>query len=98
MADKNVQELVNKVQELVRRNGGNLQQTFNRYASKRVAYGELDQEELETLLKDADVGNGLTRSTWASRIITRLDTDRNGRISYLELETILNNPNNLPAK
>jgi hypothetical protein len=45
--------------------------------------------ELEALLKDADVGNWLTRGSWADGIIAELDTDQDGYISAAEFEAVL---------
>ena len=39
------------------------------------------------LLSDAHVGNGVTRATWAKRIIDKLDTNGDSAISWDEFQS-----------
>lgn len=45
--------------------------------------------ELEYLLHDAEVGNRLTRAAWVRGVIDRLDTDKDGKISWDEFQSAL---------
>ena len=86
MADKYEEELKRKIEALTRRRfGGDYKRMFDRYANNGEGNGTLDEDELVELLEDADIGNGLTRRTWARGIINKLDRDRDARLSYVEL-------------
>ena len=79
------QELKDKVAALVAKDhGGDYAKAFAHYAG---ADGVVDRKELVKLLKDASVGNGLTRGVWADEIIKRFDTDGSGTISDQEFLT-----------
>jgi Ca2+-binding EF-hand superfamily protein len=83
------QELVEKVSKLVTdRFGGDFSRAFEHYDSGRKD-GRIDKAELEALLKDADVGNWLTRGAWAAGIIDALDADKDGTISAEEFQAAL---------
>jgi Ca2+-binding EF-hand superfamily protein len=60
---------------------------FQHYDNRKE--GKMSKAELAELLKDAGVGNWLTRSAWADGIISELDTDKDGSISAAELEAVL---------
>ena len=83
MADKKELELVAKVQGLVMdRFDGNYKSAFDHYGDG----GRMDEEGLERLLKDAGVGNFATRGSWTAAIMEKLDGDRDGFISFAELQ------------
>ena len=79
------QELSEKVRGLVnRRFGGDYKRAVQHYSKRRG--GVIDPDELLDLLKDAGIGNALTRSTWVRGIIDRFDKNHDGLISYTELQ------------
>jgi hypothetical protein len=83
MADSREQELVTKVRALVsNRFSGDYKSAFDYYAGG----SRMDEDGLERLLKDAGVGNFATRGTWTAAIMERLDGDRDGFISFGELQ------------
>ena len=83
-------ELIDKVQRLVRvRFQGNYKRAFDHYAGRRRDGGQIDRDELMVLLKDADIGNALTRTAWVSGIISKLDKNGDGLISFSELEALM---------
>ncbi len=61
--------------------------TFARYDAD--GNGKLDRDELTKMLTDAEVGNVFTRGTWVTSIIAAVDTDRDGMISWDELQAAL---------
>src|SRR3954465_9425864 len=82
-------ELRDKVGKLVRdRFAGDYQQAFDHYDCD-VKNGKISRNELTKLLADAEVGNWLTRSTWATGIIAELDKDGDGSISEAEFREVL---------
>ncbi|MDI1243573.1 MAG: EF-hand domain-containing protein [bacterium] len=83
MADAREVELVRKVQGMVaERFDGNYKTAFDQYGRD----GLMDEKGLERLLKDAGVGNFATRGTWTAAIMEKLDGDRDGFISFAELQ------------
>lgn len=91
--DKNEAELKDKIQALLLRKYGStsresMEKLFNVYDKNRN--GNIDKAELEQLLKDADIGNGLTRGAWANGIIEKIDTGRDKSISWREFDSIVN--------
>jgi len=83
MADAREAELVAKVRALVAgRFDGNYKTAFDHYGNG----GRIDVDGLGRLLKDAGVGNFATRGTWVAAIIDKLDGDRDGFISFAELQ------------
>ena len=85
--DQNVTELKTKVDALVTAKfGGNFKKAFESYDSDHD--GSIDKTELISLLKDADVGNAFTRTTWATKIIERLDKSADARIQWQEFESV----------
>ena len=89
--DDNVRELKTKVGSLVRHKfDGDYKRAFAHYDTNKD--GGIDKSELVQLLADAGVGNGITRGTWASRIIEKLDssgdTKGNAMIEWSEFETV----------
>jgi len=63
--------------------GGDYQAAFNHYASN----GGLGVNQLKNLLSDANVGNFITRGTWADEIIKRFDTNGDKLINWVEFNT-----------
>ena len=90
-SDEDKKELVTKVAALVARKFENsYKAAFDYYDDLivKVRDGKVNKESLICLLKDADVGNGFTRSTWAKAIITELDKDHDGEISWKEFHSV----------
>ena len=80
-------ELVQKIERLLIDRYGNastdsLRRAFDAYDSDRD--GGIGAKELERLLKDAGVGNALTRGAWVKGILNRLDVSRDGEIDWTE--------------
>jgi Ca2+-binding EF-hand superfamily protein len=82
-------ELEEKITALVgSRFGGDYHRAFAHYDDRRKD-GTINKDELLELLKDAGIGNWLTRGGWADGIIAELDTDHDGVISVAEFEAVL---------
>lgn len=84
---KEQEELVQKVQALLQKQYGDtsaesMQKLFNAY--DKNGDGRVSGDELEQLLKDAGVGNGLTRGMWVKGIIKELDQNRDQTIDWAE--------------
>jgi hypothetical protein len=85
--DDHERELKTKVGALVQSKfGGDYKAAFDHYDADKSA--SIDKNELVQLLSDAGVGNGLTRGTWASRIIDKLDSNADGAIEWSEFESV----------
>ena len=89
-------ELQDKIQRLLLRKFGHtspesMRKLFNEYDKNKN--GNIDKGELEQLLKDADVGTGLTRGAWANGIIKKMDTGSDKSISWKEFDTVINSSN-----
>jgi len=85
--DDNVRELKTKVGALVAKKfGGDYKAAFEFYDANKD--GGVDKSELGHLLSDAGVGNGVTRGTWASRIIEKLDSDGDSKIEWSEFQSV----------
>lgn len=87
MASKEQDELVAKIQKLVKKKYGdasveNMRKLFDEYDRDRDQ--KISPDELEKLLKDADVGNGLTRGAWVKGVIGALDTNADRKIDWDE--------------
>ena len=77
-------ELREKVAKLVESEfGGDYHRAFDHYDNDKKD-GKINRDELINLLKDARVGNWLTRGTWADGIVSALDADEDGRVSEAE--------------
>ena len=86
-SDENKRELEEKVTALVTdRFGGDYRAAFAHYDAD--GNGSIDKSELRTLLAEAGIGSGLTRGVWASGILSELDTDGDGSISWEEFDTV----------
>jgi Ca2+-binding EF-hand superfamily protein len=82
-------ELQEKVGNLVAdKFGGDYHAAFAHYDNNNKD-GKINKAELGELLKDAGIGNWLTRGAWADGIIAELDTDKDGTISAAEFEAAL---------
>ncbi len=84
---KEQEELVEKVQALLQKQYGDageesMRKLFDAY--DRDGDGRINADELEKLLKDAGVGNSLTRGMWVKGIIKELDLNRDQTIDWGE--------------
>jgi Ca2+-binding EF-hand superfamily protein len=84
MASKEQEELVEKV---VRKKYGeanveNMRKLFDEY--DRDKDQKISPDELEKLLKDADIGNGFTRGAWVKGVIGALDQNADKKIDWEE--------------
>ncbi len=85
--DANVAELKAKVSRLVSANfGGDYDRAFDHYAG---ADGIATRSDLMVMLKDAGVGNGLTRGMWADGVMKEVDADGSGGVSKAEFSQVL---------
>jgi Ca2+-binding EF-hand superfamily protein len=83
------QELTEKVTKLIaERFAGDWHKAFEHYDNNNKD-GKINKAEMGQLLKDAGIGNWLSRGTWAAGIIAALDADKDGAISGPELEAVL---------
>lgn len=79
-------EVVAKVRYLVdTHHGGDWRLAFDFYAR---GDSRVNGDDLFALLKDAGVGNFITRSTYVSKIIDVIDRDGDGAISWDEFEFV----------
>ena len=82
-------ELKEKVTALInQRYGGDWDRAFRHYAGLSGIDGVVEPSDVKQLLKDADIGNGMTRGAWTSGIMDELDTDKSGGISWGEFRTV----------
>jgi hypothetical protein len=85
--DDNVKELKAKVGALVAKNfGGDYRAAFDHYDGDKD--GGVKKDEIVSLLKDAGVGNGLTRGAWANGILKKLDKGQDGKIQWDEFQAV----------
>lgn len=92
--DEHEIELQAKIKGLLLRKYGDtaresMEKLFRAYDKNRN--GEIDNSELEQLLKDAEVGNGITRGMWVKGIMKKLDADGDKSISWKEFDSVINN-------
>jgi len=81
-------ELLTKLSKLVTdRYQGSTEAAFYDFAGSDQLLGA---SELEDLLEAADVGNFVTRSSWASAIIKKMDASGDKRISWAEYVQAVN--------
>lgn len=83
------QQLVEKIQALLQKKYGNTEEAsmkklFETYDAN--ADGKIDKNELTQLLKDADIGNSLTRGAWVKGIMEKLDQNADKAISWDEFK------------
>lgn len=80
-------ELVTKLARLVKKKyGGNPKNAFDSHAGPD---GLMSKSELKDLLEEAGIGYGVTRGTWAEKIIETVDTNGDGKISWLEYQAAI---------
>ena len=82
-------EVQEKVCRLVEeRFGGDYLKAFEHYDCQQKD-GKISPSELTQLLKDAGIGNWLTRDAWVAGIISELDVDNDGMISSAEFNAVI---------
>ena len=94
MADRNTasstpeeQELRDTVTRFVEsRHHGDWRRAFDSYSQGGSG---VNRDQLKSLLEDSGIGNGLTRSAWATGILKKIDTNFDGNISWPEFESLL---------
>lgn len=84
---KEQEELVEKVKALMTKKYGgtsadNMRKLFDAYDKDHD--GKIGSSELEVLLKDAGVGNSLTRGMWIKGIISAMDESGDRQIDWTE--------------
>src|SRR5207249_1924275 len=78
-----IQQLKEKISRLIAdKFGGDFPKAFGHYDGDKN--GKINRDELMQLLKDAGIGNWLTRGQWANGILAALDHDHDGEISGVE--------------
>jgi Ca2+-binding EF-hand superfamily protein len=87
MASKEQEELVEKIQRLLHKRYGDtsvesMRKLFDEYDRDRDQ--KISPAELETLLKDADIGNSFTRGAWVKGVIGALDQNADKKIDWAE--------------
>jgi Ca2+-binding EF-hand superfamily protein len=87
MASKEQAELVEKIQKLLTKKYGdssveNMRKLFDEY--DRDKDQKISPDELEKLLKDADIGNSFTRGAWVKGVIGALDQNADKKIDWDE--------------
>jgi len=65
--------------------GGDYADAFRHYAD---GDGKVSKDGVKALLRDAGVGNSVTRWAWAGAVIAKLDVDRDGSISWPEFVAV----------
>ena len=81
------EELVTKIKALLVKQYGDTtmestRELFDKYDLNKD--GKINDKELEGLLKDAGIGNGLTRGAWIKGIIGALDKNGDKQIDWEE--------------
>ena len=87
MASKEQEELVAKIKILLNQKYGDesmesMRKLFDEY--DRDKDQKISPEELERLLKDANIGNGLTRGAWVRGVVGALDQNGDKKIDWKE--------------
>ena len=83
------EELVTKIKSLLQKEYGDTtmvstRKLFDKYDTNKD--GKIHDKELEGLLKDAGIGNALTRGAWIKGIIGALDKNGDKQIDWAEFE------------
>ena len=90
--DSNETELSTKLGALINTQfGGDLKKAFAHYGDTKSHEPSLDKDELIEMLHDADVGNTMNRGEWATALITKLDTNKDGEISWKDFQSMVKN-------
>ena len=81
------EELVSRIRELLNKKYGDttvasMRRLFDHYDTNHDQ--KISEKELEQLLKDANIGNGLTRSMWIKGIVGALDKNGDKHIDWAE--------------
>ncbi len=85
-------ELIMKIRNMLQRHHGGDDPTAMRKAFSmydRSGNGELGPNELAVVLADAGVGNALTRGAWVRGILSRLDSEGRGALSWSDFQAAL---------
>jgi Ca2+-binding EF-hand superfamily protein len=87
MASKEQEELVEKIQKLLKKRYGDsslesMRKLFDEYDRDKDQH--ISADELEKLLKDADIGNAFTRGAWVKGVIGALDKNADKTIDWQE--------------
>lgn len=85
--DRNREELIGKLKTLSDKRSESPEQMFHAY--DRDKSGGLNARELEKMLEDARVGNGITRGSWVSGIFEKVDKDRDKKLTLDELAGVI---------
>jgi Ca2+-binding EF-hand superfamily protein len=88
------EELVGKINSLLIRKYGNSAEPNQKRLFEthdKDSDGKIDSKELEGLLREADVGNAITRGAWTRGIMSKMDTDQDGKISWDEYRRAIQN-------
>src|SRR5665647_142048 len=90
--DSNETELSTKLGGLVNTKfGGDLKKAFGHYGDTKSHEPSLDKDELVEMLHDADVGNSMNRGEWATALIAKLDTNKDGEINWKDFQSMVKN-------
>lgn len=85
-SDDQKRELKDKAEALIRdKFAGDPQAAFRAYAD---GAGLINRTALKNLLRDAGVGNALTRGAWADGILEAVDADRDRKVSWGEFVSV----------
>lgn len=83
--DPNVKELKEKVGKLVKDNfNGDLKKAFEHYDAD--GDNAVNADEISALLKDAGVGNAITRGFWVNGILAKLDKNEDKKVEWPEFK------------
>jgi Ca2+-binding EF-hand superfamily protein len=88
------QELVSKIEKLLRHKYGATSMSAQQrlfQSHDKDSDGKIDSDELCALLKEADVGNRITRGAWVRGVMRHMDTDGDGKISWEEYRHAIDN-------
>jgi Ca2+-binding EF-hand superfamily protein len=89
---KEQQELIEKIQSLLKKKYGDtslesMRKLFDLYDKNHDS--RIDGNELEQLLKDADVGNSFTRGMWVKGIVSQLDKNGDREVDWEEFAAVV---------
>jgi Ca2+-binding EF-hand superfamily protein len=83
------EQLVEKIEALLQKKYGgtdeaSMKKLFDAYDFNKD--GKIDKSELHQLLKEANIGNTLTRGAWVTGIMEKLDQNADKAISWDEFK------------